>query len=807
MPPQTRSRGKASAGVTFKSTAAAPQQQLFPPRRRQVKTYGRSRTSREMKQSTLTQMDFVPPSMQEDLLNTEDEEEDANRVEEVKSKKKARGTRRKTTGDDLDANEKPRASKRRKTLGDSPNVNVTSSFHTQTLTQFLSNKDEDEKIWEISESGDDDEQGFILETPTKDKSARTPQISDPKGVEQENPPRSSVPSLYNSSTPQNRKTKTVIPSSNTPLTPMLMRYSPAPHDSPLKNKSTNISAPSPIIKTILKTPRDRVIQDSYSSSHSSPATPTPKSTVNITPGKKLRFELPEDKENITPGRTKPKSPKPAKKSSGRPPLREIPDSDEDFDETEGETEDEESSEAFDEEQDAPVEHDDTVLTSPDPGTAPETCYDDIGEETQAELLSSAEGLSREIEADGPPETAPADAGAPTSPTSEHGDVAQTTRDRDVTPPPSASVVEQTPISSPQAEPTYENMTMTQAQSLTQGLESQRLPLEAIHALGPQTPNSDIMVSLHPEPLAKILDRTKNHEFRTWKIPASVSRVWIYSTRPFCELKHMCMLGPAKVPGEIQKEDGIGNAEFNQGKGVMKFAYEILQVYELNNPVSLDEMKQKGWIGAAPQKYTWIAPAVVGELTANLRCALFADPESPLLGGKPNVTESQELRAQLQSDLDFSTQHQSSQNADEVVPASQSPRRSTDRRLQSGDIRNFVKPAAPRLRSGSSVQALPAAPIPRSQGGVRPSQATTVSQVSSSPQLSPVKSLPRAITISSEVSNHELHSSSPTAFRHTRHSLRSSQFPTRSQMLPDSLLNDDIQEPPPIIWDSADEQSD
>ncbi|KAI0009376.1 hypothetical protein F4779DRAFT_640571 [Xylariaceae sp. FL0662B] len=791
MPPQTRSHGKPSAGVTYKSTAAAPQQQSFPPRRRHVKTYGRPRPSRVMKQSTLTQMDFVSPSMQEDPLNTEDEEEHGDHVEEANAheptekvkprKKEARGTRRKTTGDELDTHEKPRDPKRRKTLGDTPNVNL------------LSSRDEDEENWKINESGDDEEPVFILETPTKHKGAHTPpQTSDFKGVEQENPPKSSVPSLYKSVTPPNRRTKTVIPSSHSPLTPMLMRYSPAPHNSPLKNRSTNISAPSPIIKRIQKTPRDRVIQDSYSSSNNSPTTPTPKATVKITPEKKIRFEVPEDKENITPGRTKPKSPRSARKPSGRPPLREIPDSDEDVDETE----DEESSDVVEEDRDPPI------LTLPGLEATTET-YSAIGEETQAALLSSEE-LGHEIDTNDSSETAPGNIGVPTS---GHRDLAQATHDIDITPPPSVSVVEQTPISSPREEPSDENMAMTQGQFYTQGLESQRLPLEAIHALGPQTPNSDIMVSLHPEPLARILDRTKNHEFRAWKIPPSVSRVWIYSTRPSCELRYMCMLGPPKVPGEIKNKSGIGNAEFNQGKGVMKYAYEILQVYELNNPVSLDEMKQKGWIGAAPQKYTWIPPAVVGELTANLRCALFEGPGSPFVAHRHNVTESQELEAQLRSDLDYSTQHHSSQHIDEVIPASQSPHRPTSRRLRSRDRSSLARPTTPSLPSASSIQALRTASIQKPQGSVRPSQATTVSQVSSSPVISPEKSLPRVITISSETSNNDLHSSSPSTYPHTRHSLRSSQFPTRSQLLPDSLLNDEIQEPPPIIWDSADEQSD
>ncbi|KAI1380308.1 hypothetical protein F4677DRAFT_406390 [Hypoxylon crocopeplum] len=796
MAPQTRSHGKSSASVSYKSTTAAPKQKLFPARQRHIKTYGRARTTRkDPKQGTLTQMNFVPSSMPEDPLNSEGEEEDAveeleapARVVTVKPKKRGRGSRRKTTGDDLTVDEKPRASKRRKTLGDAPNSNPSSSFHTQTLTQLLSTKgDDDYDVWQISDSADEDNADFIIETPKKAKNHAPASKPMPN---QQAEVISSVPSLIKSVTPTNRRTKTVIPSSTSPLTPMLTRYSPAPYNSPLGSKSTNIGAPSPIIKKLHKTPKDRVIPDSYGTYHGSPSTPTPKVNANVTPSKKLRFRLPENKENITPGRSSPKYSKPLKEKPARLPLqliREVPDSDgDDFDEIE----DELAEEAVEEGHDALMDPDEENIPPMDDPEAAETCYGAIGDETQAELISSMDELTRELSESESLESSRSRASTPTP--KQRKREARRTIHVTSTSAPLSSIVEQTPSTPPQKGPSDEDISKAQTQIYTQGLESQRLPLEAIRALGPQTYHSDMMVSLHPEPLARILNRTKNHEFRSWEIPPGVSRVWLYTTRPHSELKYMCILSPPKVPGEIEDEKGIGNVEFNQGGKAAKFAYEIVQVYELNDPVSLEEMKQKGWLKSAPQKFIWVPPAVVGELTANLKCALFEEEqeaEAALVATSPNVTESQELRAQLQTDVG-------------VVPSSQSSRRATAKR--NGDIRSFAKPAVPRLHSGSSVQSVSAPLSQRGHGFVRPSQATTVS----SPTVSPEKSLPHAIAVSSDPSAHHLHSSSPTAFRSARtHSLRSSQFPTRSQILPNSLIDDDIQEPPPIILDSADEQSD
>ncbi|KAI1454457.1 hypothetical protein F4805DRAFT_439620 [Annulohypoxylon moriforme] len=822
MPPQTRSRGKPSAGGSYRSTAAAPKQQLFPARRKHVKTYGRPRSSRrDPKQETLTQMAFVSPSMPEDPLISEDEDEDENDhveeqevsapVEVTKPKKRARESRRKTAGDEIVTNEKPRDTKRRKTLGDVPPSNPSSSFHTQTLTQLLSVKNEDEQdgLWQINDS-DDDVADLIMETPTK------PNHTSSKVYETLPEPqagtKSSIPSVVQSVTPINRRQRSVIPSSSTTVTtpsetPIAPRFSMT-QNSPLAGKSTNLNAPSPIIKKLNKTPKlveDRVIQDSYGTSHSSPATSVQSPTAKVTPIKQLRFNIPpDDKENYTPTRTEPKPPKAPGEGTSRIPLKEIPDSEYDSDETHMEGE-EVIRAHIRAHHDIPAGN---VPDTDDPNDPedPETCYGDIGVETQAEF-ERIRGLD---ESDSLEESRSRSATPTPKPKRKQKQILRASQAASDSTPvsASASVVKETPLSSPRREPLDENVADAHTQVYTQGFESQRLPLDTIRSLGIQTDNSDIMVSLHPEPLARILDQTKDHEFRVWKIPPTVSRIWIYSTRPFSELKYMCLLSDPKIPGEIENEKGIGNAEFNQGKQTAKFAYEIKQVYELNNPVSLEEMKKKGWVSAAPQKYIWVPQAVVGELTANLKCALFGqeekDAEDALMAGSPNVTESQELKAQLQSDVDYSTQHQSSGNVNEAIPSTQSPIKSSGRKSQSGDIRDFVKPAMPRLSSGFSVQSQREPLGERSQGSVRPSQATTVS----SPAISPEKSLPQAILITSEASAHSIHSSSPTAYRNARNSsLRSSQFLTRSQMLPDSLVNEEIQEPPPIIWDSEDEQSD
>ncbi|TRX94348.1 hypothetical protein FHL15_004815 [Xylaria flabelliformis] len=861
MPATTQSRGKSSATTIYKPTPAAPKQKEFSYRRRSVKkTYGRSRPKREMKQETLTQMDFTSSAMR-DFIDLDDDDEKAEEkgekeqdededeetklielepprpAEKVKVKANSRSSRRRTAGEELDADEKLRKSKRRKTLGDSPDSYPSSSYHTQTLTQMLSTNDSEEDPWRIEDSQDLEDSKLVMETPRK------PSSYHGKSEAQENV--ASVPSLVLSVTPANRQKRTEVPSSNSPQTPILLRYSPPSHHSPLMAKSTNVGAPSPILKPPRKWPRDSVVPDSYSTAHDSSPVPSEKSTVKATPSKKLRFNIPEDKENITPGRTKPKSPKPKSQPTGRRPLQEVPDSDEDLDEedpdeTEYETEDDEFG-AQDPESPTPKRF---LNVPPTKDTEPELEPSQIGDHplegaieqvvpSESRLPSRELGLDDEITSVPDYESesgASSDSGLEVQdPHLERLDVVTSNQELDQEPDTeveaqtpetprakegviesgSTFVVEQTGEPSPSEQDENENedneedeedeLSPSQNYLYTQGLESQRLPLDSIRALGPQTPHSDIMVSLHPEHIAKIVDRSKNHEFRAWKIPQPVSRIWIYITRPECELKYMCRFSEAKVPGEIEDDEGVGNIEFNQGKKSAKFAYEILQVYELNNPVSLDEMKRKGWVKGAPQKYTYIPPAVVGELTANLRCALFEDKPQSQSASHQGVSESQELKAQLQSDADYSTQHYSEETMDEIIPASQTPRKNSESSKGEANTQDFARPTLSRIFSTSSSTGLP--PFPPSQRQrnlVRASQATTVSQASSSPVMTPRRTGRHPIP---------LPSSSPTALRRIHSSLRSSQFPTTSQMLPDSLLNDDIQEPPPIIWDSADEHSD
>lgn len=192
------------------------------------------------------------------------------------------------------------------------------------------------------------------------------------------------------------------------------------------------------------------------------------------------------------------------------------------------------------------------------------------------------------------------------------------------------------------------------QAYTQ-MGSQRVDFDVIRSMPAATGRSDVFISIRPEYVQQIVDGTKDHEFRTWKLPVTVCRIWIYVTKPESRLRYMACVGPAKERGQIEDERGLGNAEFNRGEGGASFAHEILELYELNNPVSLNRMRQNGWLEAPPQKFTFVPPVVVSQLQANLRCRVLPRDEDGDELQDSGLRDSQEVEAQLLSDIAYSTQ--------------------------------------------------------------------------------------------------------------------------------------------------------
>lgn len=814
-----------------------------------------------------------------DPTTTMDDQDDALRMEERRSKSK----RRKTTGDVI------------------PDSTANSSYHTQTLTQmpsFMSERqpeDDDEPQGGVDFNTDDIHPATMAAadelyeaSPVKEKKDPTPSVRQ-EGTRPSVPPQSPIGSVVAQTPRKQIVERAVIPSSQpSPFTPNLgiaERYWSLLDRTPLEKRSTNMDAPTPTA-TGKKRPRTLEIEDSWSTVNggmgSSPlkgserVRRTPLKEISLVEMANVSADLGESpageddsvshqklvEDGVATGTEEAEM---TLQRSTRPADEVIFDSEDEFD---FELEDDDQS-------------NEDVPGTPTPAhRASHPGTEKVPSKTPGTPMPSAPKAASQ-----PSTHNAAQRNLPPEPPAKNDEDEHETPSPSPLRPPSASsgAVEaqsSTPLSSPQkTSPTlppvsqsgpHDRFRALTSQQKTfaamlppvsqlgyrhksQAFESQRVPFEKIRQLGPQTDRSDVILSIHPEQAEQIAEGVKTHEFRNYRIPQTVGRIWIYVTRPMCELMYMAPISPAKQPGEISLDDpGVGNKEFNEGTG-MKFAYELKQVYELNNPVSLARMKKNGWVEEAPAKYVYVPPAVLGELLGNLRCALFAEP-GELQSSQVGMSVSQEVAMQLHSDIAHSTQMDLGGSSQPRRPLSGDKDQDAVAPSQAGigehgkptiratgarpaDEAVFAKPTIPQSRSQRSVHWVGDSPMARRSqpsqhvpnSAVRPSQATTASAPSSQSQQLPPPPGPRqtrnqaSIPVSPPTKSVRrpqlVESSSLPAYpedmvivgdspvrrrggMETQSSLLLGSSQSLAHWEPDSLLDDSrVRQPPDVVWDS------
>ncbi|KAJ0416718.1 PUA-like domain-containing protein [Aspergillus carlsbadensis] len=120
------------------------------------------------------------------------------------------------------------------------------------------------------------------------------------------------------------------------------------------------------------------------------------------------------------------------------------------------------------------------------------------------------------------------------------------------------------------------------------------------------PHCDAILSMKDPYMDQIISGKKNYEFRKYHLDSSVKRIWFYRTAPHSSVTHVCETRPAMTrnagDSPLDKE-GLGNAEFNTHAKDWEgydFAYKIDTVYELREPISLQELKEKHGFKSAPR---------------------------------------------------------------------------------------------------------------------------------------------------------------------------------------------------------------
>ncbi|TAQ87499.1 hypothetical protein B7494_g4173 [Chlorociboria aeruginascens] len=743
MPPKRR----VSAPVERVYKSTVPKKQLkFPDKKKRIRSYGKQRGPKVPKQdNTLTQMAFVTAD-REIFDKDEEVDSDGGIYEEVEVK---------------------RPKKRRRTMGDKEKPDSQTTITQLDWSFWTARKDEEENK---------ENDASIYNVPSSSQF--------PQPIQH----RNATPIMGPPKTPS-RKLALEIPSSQSPATPLSVRSQDSLlKRSPFKRRSMNI----PI--SFEKSPRNGAnhklpkleIEDTFDNAaefsqiHGILSSPTKRSSL----AKNVRFEMPmEDNDNkaITPSRRERHQATTNSALQNQNRKVEILDSDADSDEEE---------EPLEVELREMVEHEEQLIVKEelqivDPiedqeNSEPEGELQDADNPENGIYLTAEERLGDRDQADEEIQQE--------TYYGEIGDETQLEAERILESPTLSGKVTATPNFN--KEPSEEPQ--------TQILESQRLSTQHVNSMAPRTIDSDIFISIHPQHVANIVNRTKDHEFRAYRLPPTVVRIWIYETKPVMTLKYMAAISSAKRPGEVLNEQGLGSAEFNaKPSDTPHNAYEILALYELADPLSLSELLEKRWFKAAPQKYTKVPPAVLNSLIANLKLRIWG-PKTEVDQMSSSLTDTQEVEDQMLSTILQFTQAVAVSEGDSLPEASL-PEDDTISLPSSPPV--FRKPlpkteaqSAPQHTQQASSQATT---VDLSQPGT-PSRRSLPDVIWESPARPVSSSLPRLpITPRSHAFQG---SDTPVPF-----SMRSSQILSKSQLERDGLSLDSVPGPPMFVGDSDEEE--
>ncbi|KAK3904374.1 PUA-like domain-containing protein [Staphylotrichum tortipilum] len=134
-----------------------------------------------------------------------------------------------------------------------------------------------------------------------------------------------------------------------------------------------------------------------------------------------------------------------------------------------------------------------------------------------------------------------------------------------------------------------------------------------------TPPTDVILAIQDPYMSQIMDGTKTHEFRKYRLQPSTKRIWFYRTAPHSALTHIGSILPAQtrnVGDPPLPETGLGNKEFNTRHKDWEgydYAYEIVSVWELNKPIGLAEMKGTYGMKAAPRGLVYLPEKMAGRV--------------------------------------------------------------------------------------------------------------------------------------------------------------------------------------------------
>ncbi len=134
-------------------------------------------------------------------------------------------------------------------------------------------------------------------------------------------------------------------------------------------------------------------------------------------------------------------------------------------------------------------------------------------------------------------------------------------------------------------------------------------------------HTDAIITILPEHLANIVSQQKNHEYRKYRIPDGVQRLWFFETideqgQGQSAITHIALipLNTRLEPGHVPEQPfGIGNKEFNLGQKVSRYGYPIIELYELHQPITKNELQQHWNYQDVPKHWSFVPTQMWNEI--------------------------------------------------------------------------------------------------------------------------------------------------------------------------------------------------
>lgn len=95
----------------------------------------------------------------------------------------------------------------------------------------------------------------------------------------------------------------------------------------------------------------------------------------------------------------------------------------------------------------------------------------------------------------------------------------------------------------------------------------------------------VFMSIKEQHINRILNKSKNHEFRTTIPKQKVDYIFVYVPTPVKELRYLLKVKDIIYTPNKIAIDGYGNDKFNTEEG-SKYAFPIENVYKLNKSMKL-----------------------------------------------------------------------------------------------------------------------------------------------------------------------------------------------------------------------------